>query len=98
MSSVRGYSDVFPIHAHLYRVLSACRVGANKWASVPQGVQSLLLQRVGGGGDGKPAGLLLVYSERPRCCVGVEAAVTHAGDCCWCARRGPGADRDLTGR
>jgi len=46
--------------------LAMARVGANRWASVPQGAQSLLLQRVGGGNSGKPAGLLLVYSERPR--------------------------------
>ncbi|KAF5827481.1 protein required for cyt b6 assembly [Dunaliella salina] len=51
---------------YLPDLLAMARVGANRWASVPQGAQSLLLQRVGGGNSGKPAGLLMVYSERPR--------------------------------
>ena len=50
------------------RIQAACttrRVGANRWASIPEGAQSLVAQRVGGQ-VGERAALLLVFSERPR--------------------------------
>lgn len=65
---------------YLPDTFALARAGAGRWGSIPAGAQSLLVQRVGGGGAGGPGGLLLVYSERPRWAGGHGAG--HAQHVC----------------